>query len=110
MFTSIKPCLGHAQRGKRVYENYLSIFIDEVTWAGARARVLKLSARGIQGLSNSLEGASSGSLNGYVNSAKPVHISKISLRDHLVSESRPVHFGVGVASPTFIYTHPRGDV
>jgi hypothetical protein len=110
VFTSIKSCLDHAQRGRQVYKNHFSGFLDEVTRAGARVRVLTLSAGAAQSLNNALEGASGSTLKGSTNSAKPVHIRPISLLGRLVSEGRLVHFGMGAASPNFICPQPRGGV
>jgi hypothetical protein len=109
VFTSIKSCLDHAQRGRQVYKSHLSGFIDEVTRAGARVRVLALAGT-VRSLNNALEGASGSILRGSTNSAKPAHIRPVSPLGRLVGEGRLVHFGMGAASPNFICPQPRGDV
>ena len=107
MFTGIKSCLGHAQRGRQVYKNYLSSFIDEVTRAGARVRVPTLSAGAVQRRNNALEEASGGILKGSANSAKP-DVPPAPLFGRRVSGSCLVHFGMGAALPNFICPKPRG--
>lgn len=110
MFTNIKSCLGHVQRRRQVYKNYLSGFSNEVTRAGARVRVPTLSAGVVQSLNNALEGTSDSILKGSASSAKSVRITPISLLGRLVSGSHLVRFGMEAASANFICLQPRGDV